>query len=83
MDNKRLGAWKLEGTGDKLAIAGRKMYALFNGGECLKYASKGVNLTPQQIQLVADGELVTYNQAAPVFRLDGSTDFISRDVRSV
>lgn len=29
-DPKRLGAWKLEAEGDRLAIAGKKLYALFD-----------------------------------------------------
>lgn len=88
-----LGAWKLECTGDVLAIGGRKMYALFETdrgceyemgfSRCLKSASKGVNLGPDQIIQVARGETVLYNQAAPVFRLDGSIDFIQRNVRVV
>src|SRR6185312_6726677 len=34
LDATKLGAWKLEAQGDAIAIAGKKMYALFNGDEC-------------------------------------------------
>jgi hypothetical protein len=80
LDGSKLGVWKFEGSGQELAIAGRKMYALFRNGEAIKYASKGVQISPSQIRRVAEGEKLIYKQAAPVFKLDGSIDFIEREV---
>lgn len=80
IDNYKLGAWKLEKYGDKMAIAGRKLYALFNGSECVKMASKGVRLTPQQIESVASGNKVTWRKDAPTYSLSGQVKFMHRDV---
>lgn len=96
IDKAQLGAWKLEKTGNLLAIAGRKMYALWEGSEhfksvdpgcsvleCVKYASKGVRITPEQITAAARGDVITYEREAPTFRLNGSVDWITRRVRMV
>lgn len=95
IDKSQLGAWKLEKTGKLLAIAGRKMYALWQESErfktldgcgileCVKYASKGVRITPQEITAVARGEVITYQREAPTYRLNGSVDWITRRVRMV
>jgi len=64
-----LGAWKLEGAGDFAAIAGKKMYALFNGNDEIKIASKGVRATGRDIVRLAQGEEITYQNEAPAFRL--------------
>jgi hypothetical protein len=79
-DDYKLGAWKTEKVGDKFALAGRKLYALFNNGECVKMACKGVRLTPEQIELVANGGKVTWKKDAPTFSLKRGTRFIHRDI---
>jgi hypothetical protein len=76
-----LGAWDTENKGNLLAIAGRKMYALWDGEECVKYASKGVSITPEQITRIAQGEIVTYERDAPTYRLSGAVDWITRKVQ--
>lgn len=76
-----LGAWDLEKQGNLLAIAGRKLYALWDDDTCIKQASKGVNLTPEEIKRIAQGEIVTYTRDAPTFRLSGLVDWITRKVR--
>ena len=83
IDAADLGAWKLEKTGNSLAIAGRKMYALFNDSTCVKYACKGVRITPEDIIKAASGEVITYERDAPTYRLDGSVDWITRKIRAV
>lgn len=94
-DDAKLGAWKLDsdsdrerkknGTafeyGDWIAIAGKKMYALFNGSICLKLASKGVRLTPQEIVEVAQGHTVQYYNPVPAFKPTGKHQVIHRTVR--
>lgn len=77
----KLGCWKLENYGDTLAVAGRKLYAIFRQGECVKMASKGVRLTSQQIMQVASGETVTWKKDAPTFSLNGGTRFLQRNIR--
>lgn len=73
-----LGAWKLEATGTKAAIAGKKLYALFDGDVPVKWASKGTKLSPAQILKIAEGGEVLWQSEAPNFSLTGTTKFISR-----
>lgn len=82
IDAKKLGAWKSEGSGVRAAIAGKKMYAIFDAsGECIKHAAKGVDLKPAEIMRLAQGEQVMTFRDAPTFKRDGSATFISRKVR--
>lgn len=78
IDPATLGAWKLEGSGDEIAIAGKKLYALFSKGEPVKWASKGTKLRPEQIRKVAEGGEVLWQSEAPNFSLTGTTKFIAR-----
>lgn len=84
---KDLGQWKLEATGEVMAIAGKKTYTLFNENElfgdgvAVKKASKGVRLDPQQIVDVCNGSEIIYRNPVPNFHLDGSADFIDRRIR--
>lgn len=82
LDEKRLGAWKLEAEGDSIAIAGKKLYAVMNKGELVKHACKGVRITPNDIFKVAEGQEVTYENQAPTFSLTKETRFIKRRVRA-
>ena len=79
-DEYKLGAWKTEKMGDKFALAGRKLYALFDGNECVKMACKGVRLTATEIETVARGGKVTWKKEAPTFSLARGTRFIHRDI---
>lgn len=79
-----LGAWKLEAEADLAAIAGKKMYALFQGGEngeCVKLASKGVRISPSDMLRVCRGECVEWKKESPAMGLDGQDKFIRRDVK--
>jgi DNA polymerase elongation subunit (family B) len=92
LDETRLGAWKIEATGNMAAIAGKKLYALFDGETVLKKASKGCQLSATEILKLCKGKVVTYHNAAPSFHLHGkgqhslgdlgSADFITRNIRS-
>lgn len=82
IDDKKLGAWKQEGTGVLAAIAGKKMYAVFGAdGTCIKHANKGVDLTPAEIRSVAEGQEILTWRDAPTFKRDGTATFIHRTVR--
>jgi DNA polymerase elongation subunit (family B) len=82
IDDKKLGAWKAEGSGVLTAIAGKKMYAVFDAeGKCIKHACKGVALEPEQILGVARGEEIITWKDAPTFKLDGSAVFMQRTSR--
>lgn len=80
-DERKLGAWKLEGSGDRIAMAGKKLYACFDGDTCIKQANKGARITPAEIVRVAQGETVTFRKDAPTFKLDGRVTWISRKIR--
>jgi hypothetical protein len=80
-DDISLGSWKLEGQGTRIAMAGKKLYACFDGSECIKKATKGGNLTPAEIVRVAQGETVTFRKQAPTFKLDGRVTWIERKLR--
>lgn len=81
IDEYNLGAWKLEAIGDKCAIAGKKLYALFKDGMAVKWASKGTKLKPEQIELVAEGGEVMWESDAPNFSLTGNVKFVARKSR--
>lgn len=80
-DDKKLGAWKLEASGNKVAIAGKKLYAVFNDNEAIKKASKGVKLSAEEIERVANGEVIEYASPVPKFALDGDHKFTTRTIR--
>ncbi len=81
MDEYTLGAWKLEAQGTRAAIAGKKLYALFDGDRAVKSASKGVKLSPIEIEKVAGGASVLWQSQAPNFSLSGKTKFIARTAK--
>jgi hypothetical protein len=87
LDERTLGGWKLEASGDRAAIAGKKLYTVFNesellaSGKAIKKASKGVNLTPAEIVAVCNGQEIVYQNPVPNFKLDGSADFVSRRIK--
>ena len=78
---KALGQWKLEAECDRIAIAGKKLYALFQDGEVVKQANKGVKISAADIVKVCEGGEVECLRDAPSFKLDGSYRFIDRIVR--
>ncbi len=78
-----LGKWQLEKTGDRVAVAEKKLYALFDGDKCVKMASKGVRVSPDDIVRVCGGETVTYTPLAPTIKLDGSQVWTARKIRMI
>lgn len=78
LDEYELGAWKLEARGDRIAVAGKKLYALFDGDSPVKWASKGTKLSPIEIMKVATGDQILWQSEAPNFSLTGSTKFVAR-----
>lgn len=81
VDQHRLGAWKHEGTGDRIALAGKKLYCVWKAGEAIKYASKGAILSPPDIERVAMGESVIWRNDAPTFSLHKTPSFITREIK--
>jgi hypothetical protein len=64
-----LGAWDVEATCNRGAVAGKKLYAFHTNAGTWKTASKGVKLTPAEIFRIAQGETVEYKPEAPTFSL--------------
>ena len=77
-DPQKLGAWKIEVIADELAIADKKVYAMWHQGECVKLASKGVKATDLDVRNLALGNTVQFIPEAPTFKLDGSQIWTSR-----
>ena len=85
VDPHRLGAWKMEATADYAAIAGKKMYCLYNKVgrriEPIKWASKGGDLEPEEIIRITNGEIIEHTSEVPTFSLSRGISFISRKFR--
>lgn len=87
IDDKKLGAWKLEAEGNEICIAGKKLYALYNNGTVFmddkgkpKQASKGARLSAEQIRNVALGGTELFQNPVPSFKLDGKHEFVKRQI---
>lgn len=85
-----LGGWKIEGRGTLAAIAGKKLYAIFDRDKLIKKANKGCQLEGEQIIELCRGAEITYNNPVPSFHLHnkgkhqldvGSADFTPRRIR--
>lgn len=77
-----LGAWKEEKGAKMCAIAGKKVYALYDRlDRPVKVVSKGGDLDLRQVVKVAGGGRVTYKRDAPTFSLRGDVTFIKRVFR--
>jgi len=84
-NDTELGAWKLECSGTRIAIGGKKLYSLVdsNGIE-QKQAAKGVQLTTKEIFDIANGERIITDRQAPTFSLSRPKGdyFVTRQIRS-
>lgn len=80
-DDKILGGWKNEASGDVAYIAAKKLYAVMDEGTEVKKASKGVKLTADEIRRVCLGEVIEYAHPVPKFKLDGSVETTVRNIR--
>jgi len=76
-----LGMWDIEAHADKVAIAGKKLYALWHRGKAIKVSSKGAKLSASQVEKVALGGEVTWSNYAPTLRIGGPPVFIKRTIR--
>jgi Vibrio phage DNA polymerase len=83
-----LGKFKHEMSCTEYAIAGKKLYA-FRGTDNKspdpkwKVACKGVNLTPEQIVAVSEGQQILYTPEVPTYSFQRSEPiFINREVKN-
>lgn len=80
---EEIGAWNYEGTFNRGAIAGKKLYAFEyekDGQKRHKISSKGVKLNAKQIFSIAEGEEITYRNEAPTFSIGSEPKFVTRRV---
>lgn len=82
IDAAALGAWKHEASGNRLSIAGKKLYALWDGLDPVKYACKGVHIEPAQIDAIARGGSIVWANDAPNFSLTGQVRFVKRTAKA-
>lgn len=82
LSETKLGAWKLEASGNSIAIAGKKLYAMRDGKKKVKLASKGAVLTDSQIYAIAKGDSVHWQKDSPAFSLSNGIRFIDRKIQS-
>lgn len=80
-----LGQWKLEKECDAVWIAGKKLYAAHDkrgksAGKEWKKACKGVNLSPEDICAVAEGESRSCTFEAPNYSVFSAPRFTTRTV---
>jgi DNA polymerase elongation subunit (family B) len=69
IDDSKLGSWKNETKLSRICIAGKKLYAAFDGDECVKQACKGVRLSPDEIVRLCKGETIESRRDAPSFKI--------------
>lgn len=83
LNTKALGDWKLEATGSRLALAGKKLYVLFDDKmNVVKKATKGVDgLEPKDLLKVCQGKTVKCRRDAPTLKLNGGHLFLERTVK--
>lgn len=67
LSETELGGWKIEAEGDLAAIAGKKLYAIYDGDKVLKKASKGCKLEGSQIIDICNGATILYANDVPTF----------------
>lgn len=93
IDPYELGAFKYELTADYCAVAGKKLYTLYNNAKDFidddgnksrfaKVVSKGGDITGEEIIELTKGKEVKYYNPVPTFSFKSSPRFVSRTFRS-
>lgn len=78
-----LGDWELEEDNAPIGhFAGKKLYGIELSSGKHKIASKGARLEFRHLERIVAGETVTWKSPAPSFHIDGSFDYVVRNIRS-
>lgn len=77
----KLGQWGIEGKFERAYIGGRKLYAFEDNTGDWKTASKGVNLDPEQIIKIVNGEETTHYPMTPTFSVKQKPRFTPRRIK--
>lgn len=75
-----LGGWQHEGTAAQLHIAGKKLYAAEMVGGGRKMATKGCQLSYDDIVAITAGEIREWKSPAPNFRVGSEPRFVVRNI---
>lgn len=80
----QLGAWKVEKSSEYVAIACKKVYAMFDDpkGKAVKLASKGGVLNLQDIIALCEGDKRLWKNPAPAYSLRAAPRFTHRQLRA-
>lgn len=84
IDPVQIGSWKHEASLDVIYIAGKKLYAGFQDGECVKLASKGARLSGEDIITICKGGEIEWANDPPAFQFGIPIDqakFVKRTIR--
>lgn len=89
ISDSELGLWKLEASGSMVAIAGKKLYALFGENDIPvvdekgreKKACKGANLSAREILEITLGEKIEAKIDAPALKFDGRVTWTKRTIQ--
>jgi hypothetical protein len=77
-----IGGWRIIDQGNRLAIAGKKMYALFDDFGERRKASKGGDLTAEEIERIARGAVVQYRAKRPTYSVSNRGSYADRTFRA-
>jgi len=76
----KLGAWDCEAELDKIAIGGKKLYAGWLNGKCVKKANKGCKISADDILKISNGGTVEWKSEAPTFSLEKGISYTTRSI---
>lgn len=76
-----LGAWKIEGEGSCVAIAGKKLYAVLENRKTIKKASKGADIPASDILKLCKGGSVEITSPVPHFKFTGTHAYVTRKLK--
>lgn len=86
--SNELGDWGIEYEYDRVAICGKKLYAMHKCGKAQnklswKVASKGARLTYKELIKIAAGKIIKYKNIVPTFSMSKAIPtFVERDIKS-
>lgn len=87
--SSELGDWGIEYEYDRVAICGKKLYAMHvkgkpdNSKNAWKIASKGARLTYKELIRIAAGKIVKYKNIVPTFSMSKENPtFVERDIKA-
>lgn len=76
-----IGQWGIDDENAPVGhFAGKKLYAVLQSDGKKKIASKGSKLDFDQLERIVNGETIQWSNPAPSFKIDGSANFVVRNI---